>query len=615
MNPRMAKEMRPLLLPWIVAAVLGLGNLLGLVSRGAFADFLMGLPGLAFVLGCLFLAAWPMGAEFHQRTWPLLLGQPHERFRLWREKMLATSLGIGTLTMLYAVTIVGPGDRFSQEELLPWVGFIVATVCSAAVCTLGARSVLGGMVFIGACQFAVTLGVTGVIYACYTMLGRDPDDPAMAHWPIITAYISAGAVYSAFTLWLGWRKFAGLEVRDAPEWQPVSLPDWVTPRRLATLIRCQPAGNLLNLIRKELGLQKPVLVIAVVTSACWMLTLVLFMLQPSRAEIFKGVFGGLTVTHMVLTVLLAGCVSLSEEKTLGLAAWHLTLPASARRQWLVKLLVSAATAIVIGLALPLAWAGIALVKAEVGLFAMGAHATAVSASWLMIVFVLSFWSATMFGSAVRAAIATVLSMIGVALSVGLAVWVSELLGAAGLLSDLITGILARWQLPPSFFSAHDAAMPYSVLLAVFAVLLTALVQSFAHFRRVQVRSIVIFRSCLILAVVAFASAFWSFDLIKSMSSQEDLGRVELADAFRGLPQITTKTAAGQPWAVTPQELEQTGRLSSRVKAWLRNSTIMVIPVGSRSLAEIRLRDQEPFQIPLSFLGRPEKPPLKPQPPK
>ena len=615
MNPRLAKELRPLLLPWIVAAGLGLGNLLGLFSRGAFADFLMGLPGLAFVVGCLFLAAWPMGAEFQQRTWPLLLGQPQERSRLWREKMLASLLSIAALTVVYLATIIAQGTRVPLEELLPWVGFIVATVCSAAVCTLGARSVLGGMVFIGACQFAATLVVTGVIYACYKMLGRNPDDPAMAHWPIITAYISAGAVYSAFTLWLGWRKFAELEVRDAPEWQPVSLPDWVTPKRLAALLRCQPAGKLSNLIRKELGLQKPVLVIAVVTSACWMLTLVLFMLQPSRAQTFEAVFAGLTVAQMVLTVLLAGCVSLGEEKTLGVAAWHLTLPVSARRQWLVKLLVSAATAIVIGLALPLAWSGIALVRAKVGLLTMGANATGMSAGCLMILFVMSFWSAALFGSAVRAAFGAVLSLIGIASSVGLAVWVSELLGAAGLLSDLITGILARRQLPPGFFSAHDAAMPYSVLLAVFAVLLTALVQSFAHFRRVQVRSIGIFRSSLVLAIVVFASAFWCADLVKSMGSQNGLAWGDLAGAFRELPQITTKIASGQPWVVTPQELEQTGKLSGRAKVWLRNSTIMVYPRGWGSVAEIHLPDQEPLQIPLSFSGRPEKPPLKPQPPK
>ena len=512
MNPRLAKELRPLLLAWSVSAILGQGNLIGLFSEGAVEDFLMGLPGLAYVVGCLFLAAWPMGAEFHQRTWPLLLGQPHERSRIWREKMLASLLSMAALTVVYVVAILAQGTRVSPEDLLPWVGFTVATVCSAAVCTLGVRSVLGGMVFTACSQFAVALGVTGVIYACYKMLGLDPDDPAMAHWPIITAYISAGAVYSVGTLWLGWRKFAELEVRDAPEWQPVSLPDWVTPKRLATLLRCQPAGNLLNLIRKELGLQKPVLVIAVVTSACWMLTLLLFMLQPSRAQSYEAIFAGLTVAHMVLTVLLAGCVSLGEEKSLGVAAWHLTLPISARRQWLVKLLVSAITAIVIGLALPLAWSGIALVRAKVGVLTMGASATVMSVGSLMILFVFSFWSAAMFGSAVRAAIGTVVSMIGVSFCIGLAVWVSD-----RFLGGLVIAILYRCQLPRGFLDAFYAVMDGSVALAVIAVPLTALVQSFTHFRRVQVRSIVIFKSSLVLALVAFASALWCADLIKLMN--------------------------------------------------------------------------------------------------
>ena len=327
-----------MLLPWSVAAFAGLGNLIGLFSQGAFASFLTGLPGIAFVVGCLFLAAWPMGSEFHHRTLPLLLSQPHCRFRLWREKMVATSLGISALTLVY---------------------------------------------------------------------------------------VSAGVVYAAFTLWLGWRKWAELEARDAPEWQPVSLPAWVTPKKLAILLHCQSGGNLANLIRKELGLQQPVLVIAVVTSACWILTLVLFILQPARAELFQGIFGGLAVTHVVLSVLLAGCVPLGEEKSLGLAAWHLTLPASARRQWAVKLLVGAGTAISLGLALPLAWSGIALLKGKVGLLTIPTEAMGVPAVMLTILFVLGFWSAAMLGSAVRAALATVMAVIGLGICVSLALWISE----------------------------------------------------------------------------------------------------------------------------------------------------------------------------------------------
>lgn len=616
-HPRLARELRPLLLPWSVAAFAGLGNLIGLFSQGAFASFLTGLPGIAFVVGCLFLAAWPMGSEFHHRTLPLLLSQPHCRFRLWREKMVATSLGIGALTLVYVATIVAQGEKVSLEDALPWAGFIGATASSAAVFTLGARSVLGGMVLTGGCQFAVALGVTGMIYGCYKMLGLDPEDPALARWPTIVAYVSAGVVYAAFTLWLGWRKWAELEARDAPEWQPVSLPAWVTPKKLATLLRCQSAGNLANLIRKELSLQRPVFVIAVFTSACWILTLMLFILQPARAELFQGIFGGLAVTHVVLSVLLAGCVPLGEEKALGLADWHLTLPASARRQWAVKLLVGAGTAVLLGLALPLAWSGLALVKGKVGLLAIPTEAMGVPAGLLTILFVLGFWSAAMLESAVRAALATVMSVIGLGLCVSLALWISELFFPHGLQSDLITTLLARCQLPPGFLSSHDAAILSCVPLAVLAVLLVALVQSFAHFRCVQVRNAVIFQSALALAAVAFASAFWCADLVKSIQSQSDLGDLELGATFSALPQFETKIAAGKPWPVTPQELERTGGLSGRAKTWLRNSSIMVYPspLRHRNMAEIRLPDQKTFLIHLPTHRRNEKPSPEPNPPK
>ena len=75
----------------------------------------------------------------------------------------------------------------------------------------------------------------------------------------------------------------------------------------------------------------------------------------------------LTAIQITLTVVLTGCVALGEEKSLGLAAWHLTLPVSTRRQWLVKLAVSAGVLLVMGFVLPLLLAALTSIKTNVGL--------------------------------------------------------------------------------------------------------------------------------------------------------------------------------------------------------------------------------------------------------
>src|SRR2546425_12814719 len=96
MNPRLAKELRPLLWPWGIAALAGAGHLVALANpvfaKGEFGSFLTGLAGVAFVTGVLVLAALPMGVELHDRTLALLLSQPTERTRLWKEKLMAATL-------------------------------------------------------------------------------------------------------------------------------------------------------------------------------------------------------------------------------------------------------------------------------------------------------------------------------------------------------------------------------------------------------------------------------------------------------------------------------------------------------------------------------------------
>jgi len=165
--------------------------------------------------------------------------------------------------------------------------------------------------------------------------------------------ICAGAVYSAFFLWLGRRQFVELELKDPLASRSAQIPDALVPTKLVALFRCRPTGALRNLIRKEVRLQKPIFLISAVVTICWLVALLLLVLEPSHEYIYVGTLNALTGIQITLTVVLTGCVAFGEEKSLGLAAWHLTLPISARRQWLVKLGVSAGVLVVTGFVLPL----------------------------------------------------------------------------------------------------------------------------------------------------------------------------------------------------------------------------------------------------------------------
>src|ERR1043165_4162700 len=141
MNPRLAKEFRPLLFPWCVIALAGLGPLGEHFSTSPVADFVTGLAGIAFFTGCLLLTTLPFGSEFQERTWLLLLGQPLARSQLWKEKFLAATIAVGSLVALDGVILASAGKRIPLDDWLPYVGFIVATICSAGFCALAARSV------------------------------------------------------------------------------------------------------------------------------------------------------------------------------------------------------------------------------------------------------------------------------------------------------------------------------------------------------------------------------------------------------------------------------------------------------------------------------------------
>ena len=134
-------------------------------------------------------------------------------------------------------------------------------------------------------------------------------------------------------------------------------PD-VMPGALAGWLRCRPTGAVLNLIRKELRLLRPVWLISLLAAVGWAcLTLFGLLYERGFSRNFETAVVIVGVVSTLMIAILAGSLSLGEERTSGTHAWHLTLPVSALLQWLIKLSVALFAGIVGAGLLPMLIAG------------------------------------------------------------------------------------------------------------------------------------------------------------------------------------------------------------------------------------------------------------------
>jgi hypothetical protein len=411
-------------------------------------------------------------------------------WRFWKTSLVKLSVSIGSVLFLYAgymlvLSAFGRAQPWrSDKETLLNVVFVVATACSSCFWTLVARSTLGGMVFNVASIFLISLG--GGVLLEKLIPGFSLDSRVGLY-----VILSSGLVYSALFLWLGWWKFVHLEWRDnvssEGNWLSLSVP-WLQGQ--LSWLRCRPKGALGNLIRKELHLQKPVFTICIVFTLCWLVLLFLRWVAPV-APAWKAslemLFYGLTWIYILVLLLLAGAISIGDEKMLGLAAWHLTLPVSAWRQWLVKIGIIATVGMLLGVVLPTIYVmltlggGPLINQAPIGpkdlIFPLLAAA---------LVLTTSFWTAMFTASTLRALLTGMFALVSVLTCVFLS-----------------TFGLAR------LFNSQGAGLNGKALGAIFApIIVTALIQSFLVFRRPQPG--VWLHYSAILVLVAVLVSVWCF---------------------------------------------------------------------------------------------------------
>ena len=270
---RIIKEVRTLFWPWCVVVIVGAAPLV-LPHRDAepfsFLSFFLGLP---------LLATLSLGNEFHHRTLSLWLTQPLSRMQLWAEKMMVmfpAVLSAGLVSGMVMFSVTWPTMRLTYRATA--IVYVIVSTASATFFTLITRSTLGGLLLIGYTLFVGSLFSGGIGDAPPASGGpRALFSPATT----IGALSTLGFGFAALMLWLGARRLMRFEVTGATGGEDLlTAGPSVMPEAFAEGFRCRPSGALLNLIRKEFRLLRPLWLVGLLI-VFYLACLALFRLWPA----------------------------------------------------------------------------------------------------------------------------------------------------------------------------------------------------------------------------------------------------------------------------------------------------------------------------------------------
>jgi hypothetical protein len=293
---------------------------------------------IGFWIGLPLIAAISFGDEFENRTVHVLLSQPVDRMTIWTEKWLVMACAVASAGLAYWFGTAGFLHRDPEAATLAAL-WIATVVCTTAFWTLFAQSTVGGLILT-------------ILQGVGMMAVWDGAEWAFNSKPGIRG-AAAALAYALVMLWLGRHKLAHFQVAGTTSGEDVLMRNPIVRQGvIAKIWRCRPSGLLLNLIRKEVRLLWPVWLLAIVSVVgvgCLGLLRIAFGLPEERlGTITLITIGGL---NGLLATVLAGSLSMGEERTWGTHSWQMTLPLSANWQWLTKLAVAVVVSFV-GLAVP-----------------------------------------------------------------------------------------------------------------------------------------------------------------------------------------------------------------------------------------------------------------------
>ena len=582
---RIFKEARSLFWPWLAimtAAALpllerswsagsGTASLWGihqLIEPASFLGFFIGLP---------LLATLSLGNEFQGRTISLLLSQPVGRTEIWSEKMIVAFAAVLSAASLFCIT------AWSALRQDPAIGMISAALmipmlASAPFWTLLARSTLGGL----------ALNALNAAIPVVWLNRRDwiPQSPLARSVTIFAVLCYAGVM-----LWLGWRRLARFEVTGGIAGDDLlTATPGIVPKALAGFLaesfRSRPTGAVLNLIRKEFRLLRPVWLISLLAIPIW-ICLPLFPHNSLDESIPAFV---LVVAFVPLVAVLSGTLSLGEERTSGTHSLHLTLPVSSLRQWLIKLAMAMFTSLVCAALLPIlallvskSFFGAALLPVDYGHWI----------SWLLPVSLLtfaSFWCACTVNGTVRAALCVFPILLALALAGKFGDWAANAFDDKGALLFVASklGLFANFHFTNSVANINPIAtvapLTFVLLILLLPVSVVALLQTRWLFRKqLQDSPLFVVRRLLPLAITVFLCSFslatannFVFEAKKQMWAmfRETHDAIEKAQPGLAIPGDSNFGAAN-PLQLTLEDLNKAAPLSERTQRWLRGAQITV----------------------------------------
>lgn len=561
MTLNLQKEFRTLAFPagLILAAVLaavwashtaGTLNSRILFSRAAMGAFFLGVP---------LLASLPFGSEFHHRTIVLLLSAPVSRGRTWFDKWLAATLVLAALAAIVALAFSVLRWPINQWPIVPALMFMVMATCAAPLWTLVARSTIGGLTFTLWSVLMVEIAASYVAF--HWNPGPRQDLFGRSAWlDTARALYAVGALYAGYALFSRFQVAAtGVAARSAGQ----SQGSWA-------FIRARRSGAIFNYLRKELMLQRPAFLVAALFAVAWTLSTILVVTRVFAEGFAQALPAMLLAGYMPLVIVLAGTIPVGEDTSLGIREWHLTLPLSARTQWWLKLLVAITLAALLGVLLP---GVLTAISGRVTHGRIGGAETFRTIPFLLIVIgatLLAFWSSTMFGDTLKAAVATGAAILGLilcrVLGLRLGLWMPFHMA-------WWYPLTVRFQLPAYYLQV--VWMP-GIMTAVAVVVATAvgLPQSLAAFRRVRVSPRIVLRNCAALALVVLALATVFSNAMDGKFRVFAPAR-EVQDSVMNLPALGQMTEGEPPRVVSLDELDRVRHLSPDARRWLANAMITV----------------------------------------
>ncbi len=617
-HPRIRKEVHVLFWPWC-AVMLTLAMWLTWHAQDTTQYWNDGLGSASLILslGGALLAALSFGVEFHARTFLMLLSQPSSRRRLWGEKMLVlAALSIPALQLVglldFAYDPFSKFDRMGGVFEYPVLYMFVPLVCSAGFWSLVARSVIGGFVFSIAALGAVMLTVVFVVGE----IGKG--HPAQVNEWIPVAMSVAGLGYALLFLWLGWRKFAGLELNAAEAGEGGWGNSSESKAPIASLLRSRGGSPVANSVRKELRLLRPLLTLALLFFLFWLALTALAVLLPRQKDGAEILLATGTCIYMTFGLILAGCLPLCEERALGLHQTNLILPLAVRIQWRVKLLVSLLAGLLACVVLPVVLSILtapAIASPLAGCIKSGEY-VCLGIAALSLLLLLSFWSATMIGRLTQAVLLTIFAAALFAVAGWLGIRAAG--GSMGInlnhggitvtaISYFTTGdggyyhkiydlnppeyftqltawIAAHWQLSGAEFGRLDYdnwdsyGPPLSFWPAVILMAFAVGMQSWRAFRMPPAKWM-----WPLVRLVALIAVLGGLQ-ISFLRTVDTMGRcmhytpliIETQAAFNALkPPPLPATGHSINTKVSQAEFQATGKLSAQTKFWLRNTTLQL----------------------------------------